>query len=204
MTHLVWPSVALLLGLFLIWILREPVRRLIDRITHIDKSGIKAASQETATKSVEAKHISSRDLMEVAFNAVIGHQESLLREQLARIQFNSDAEREALLLRALARSQVYAQFDRLSMLIYGSQLELLLEASSRPAGIDQALVEQRFNDAKAADSSFHEQTTLESYRAFLVNTNLLVVEGDRLRITPFGREFLKFLVDNSLTQRRRG
>ena len=62
----------------------------------------------------------------------------------------------------------------------------------------------KFERAKAADPVFHEQTTLDSYRGFLVNMGLLSVEGDRLKITSFGKEFLKFLVDNALTHRRRG
>jgi hypothetical protein len=205
MEHLIWPVIVLLLGIFLISILRKPLVRLIDRITNIDKTGIRAAAQDTATAKVEQKQlIPSRDLMEVGFTPVIRDQENLLKNYLANIQFNSADEREALLLRALARSQVNAQFDRTSMLIYGSQLELLVEASSRPAGISEEEVRMKFEHVKAADPVFHEQTTLDPYRGFLLNSGVLSVEGDRLKITPFGKDFLKFLVDNGLTHRRRG
>ena len=205
MEHLIWPGAFVAIGLFAIWILRHPLGRLVDRITQIDKTGIRAAAQDAATAKIEQKQmIPSRDLMEVAFNPVIKDQEALLKNYLANIQFDSQEEREALLLRTLARSQVYAQFDRIGMLIYGSQLELLVEASSRLTGIDEKTVREKFDQVKAADPIFHEQTTLGSYRGFLVNSNLFVVEGDRLKITPFGKEFLKFLVDNGLTHRRRG
>jgi hypothetical protein len=205
MEHLIWPGVALVLGLFLVAILRKPLGRLIDRVTHIDKTGIRAAAQNATTTKIEQRQlIPSRDLMEVGFTAVIRDQETLLKNYLGNIQFNSSDEREALLLRALARSQVNAQFDRTSMLIYGSQLELLVEASSRPAGISDEELLTKFEQVKAADPVFHEQTTLDSYRGFLLNTGVLLVQGDRLKITPFGKEFLKFLVDNGLTHRRRG
>ena len=127
-----------------------------------------------------------------------------MKNYLANIQFDSSEEREALLLRTLARSQVHAQFDRTSMLIYGSQLELVVEASSRLSGIGEEELRNKFEQVKSADPLFHEQTTLDSYRGFLLNTGLLISEGDRLKITPFGKEFLKFLVDNGLTHRRRG
>jgi hypothetical protein len=90
------------------------------------------------------------------------------------------------------------------MLIYGSQLELLVEASSRPAGISEDELRTKFEQTKSADPVFHEQTTLDSYRGFLLNSGVLSVEGHRLKITSFGKEFLKFLVDSSLTHRRRG
>jgi hypothetical protein len=123
MEHLIWPAVVLFVGLFAVWILRKPLGRLIDRVTHIDKTGIRAAAQNVATAKIEQKQlIPSRDLMEVNFNPIIKDQETVLKNYLANIQFDSPDEREALLLRALARSQIYAQFDRTSMLIYGSQL----------------------------------------------------------------------------------
>ena len=203
MEHFIWPGVVLILGAFALCLLRKPIGRLIDRITAIDKTGVRAAAQEVA--DIKGKPtIQSRDLMEVAFNSVIREQEQVLSDYLANIHFDSPQAREALLLRALARSQIYAQFDRISMLAYGSQLELLVDASSRPGGLDAATIDAKFLAAKTADPIFHEQTTRESYRNFLLATNLLVIEGDRFKITPFGREFMKFLVDNSLTHRRRG
>jgi hypothetical protein len=205
MDALIWPGVALLLGVIAILILKKPLTRLVDRITHIDKSGIRAASQEVvAAQKPEEKQVSSRELMEVAFNVVIKDQEQLIRDQLAKIRFDSQAEKEALLTRALARSQVYAQYDRVSTLIFGSQLELLVEASSRPAGISFQLVADAFHRVKTQDPLFHEQTTLESYQRFLLNSNLLYADGDALKITTFAKEFLKYLIDNGLTHRRRG
>jgi len=205
MEHLIWPGVVLVLGIFLISILRKPLSRLIDRVTHIDKTGIRAAAQDAAAAKVEQRQlIPSRDLMEVGFTPVIRDQENLLRNYLANIQFDTADEREALLLRALARSQVNAQFDRTNMLVYGSQLELLVDASSRPAGISEQELRAKFDQVKATDPVFHEQTTLDSYRGFLLNSGVFLLEGDRLKITPFGKEFLKFLVDNGLTHPRRG
>jgi hypothetical protein len=203
MEHFIWPGVVVLLVGFALCLLRKSLSRLVDRITHIDKTGVRAAAQEVA-EIEEKRMIPSRDLMEVAFSSVIKDQEKLLRDYLENIRFGSPQEREALLLRTLARSQVYAQFDRISMLIYGSQLELLVDASSRPAGIDADGVKEKFRAVKSADPAFHEQTTFDSYRNFLLGTNLLGIEGDRLKITQFGKEFLKFLVDNALTHRRRG
>lgn len=206
MDALIWPGVSLLLGIAVVLVLKKPLSRLVDRVTHIDKTGIRAASQESiaAPRVEEEKQISSRELMEVAFNSVIKDQEQLIRGHLSKIRFESPVEKEALLTRALARSQIYAQYDRLSTLIYGTQLDLLIEASSRPSGIDLQLVALRFQDVKKNDPVFHEQTTLDSYQGFLVKSNLLLVEGDRLKITVFAKEFLKFLVDNGLTHKRRG
>lgn len=204
MEHLIWPAAVVLLAGFVIWLTREPLRRLVDRITSVDKSGIHAAPQQAIVAEEGTKAVSSQDLMELNFNSVIAEQEGLLREALSKIDCSLPGSRESLLLRALARAVVASQFERTSMLIYGSQLELVVEATSRPAGIDEGMVERKFNEAKAAHSVFHERTTLESFRGFLLGNRLLIAEGDRLRITPFGKEFLKFLVDNGLTYRRPG
>lgn len=204
MEHLIWPAAVVLLAGFVIWLTREPLRRLVDRITSVDKSGIHAAPQQAIVAEEGTKAVSSQDLMELNFNSVIAEQEGLLREALSKIDCSLPGSRESLLLRALARAVVASQFERTSMLIYGSQLELVVEATSRPAGIDEGMVERKFKEAKAAHSVFHERTNLESFRGFLLGNRLLIAEGDRLRITPFGKEFLKFLVDNGLTYRRPG
>ena len=202
---LIWPSVALLLGIVAIVVLRKPLGRLLDRITHIDKIGIKAASQEIAAATKDAeKPFAVRDVMELGYNEVIKDHERMIQEAIAKIRFSTPEEREALLLRALARSQVYAQFHRISMLMFGSQLGIVVQASSQPAGISEDLVKKTYEDAKKGDSLFHESTSYESYKGFLLNTKLLCWEGDRLKITIFGKEFLKFLVDNALTHQRRG
>ena len=81
MEHLIWPGVVLLLGIFGVWILRKPLGRLIDRVTHIDKTGIRAAAQDVTTAKIEQKQlIPSRDLMEVNFNQIIRDQETLFGE----------------------------------------------------------------------------------------------------------------------------
>ena len=142
---LIWPSVALVLGIVALVVLRKPFGRLIDRITHIDKTGIKAASQDLATvKKEQEKSVAVRDLMEVGHNEVIKYEEGVIQEHLSKIQFSTHEEREALLLRALARSQVYAQFGRISMQIFGSQLAIVIHASSEPAGIDEDLVRRTY------------------------------------------------------------
>jgi hypothetical protein len=80
MEHLIWPAVVLFVGLFAVWILRKPLGRLIDRVTHIDKTGIRAAAQNVATAKIEQKQlIPSRDLMEVNFNPIIKDQETVLK-----------------------------------------------------------------------------------------------------------------------------
>lgn len=202
---IIWPSVVLLLGIVAIVVLRKPFGRLIDRITHIDKTGIKAASQEiAAVPKEEVKPFSVRDVMEVGYNEVIKNQERIIQETISKIRFSTPEEKEPFLLRALARSQVYAQFDRISMLIFGSQLALVIHASSQPAGITEDVIRTAFESVKKGDPQFHEATSYESYKSFLVNTNLLYWEGEKLKITVLGKEFLKFLVDNGLTHQRRG
>ena len=201
----IWPAVACILGIVAIVALRKPLGRLVDRITHIDRTGIKAASQEiAATAKEEEKPLAVRDVMEVGYNEVIKNQERMIQDAIAKIRFSTPEEREPFLLRALARSQVYAQFDRISMLIFGSQLGIVVHASSQPAGISEDFIKTSFENAKKDDPVFHEATSYESYKGFLLNTNLLFWEGEKLKITVFGKEFLKFLVDNALTHQRRG
>ncbi len=202
---LIWPSVAFLLGSVAIVVLRKSLGRLIDRITHIDKTGIKAASQEiAAVTKEEEKPLTARDVMEVGCNEVIKNQERSIQEAIGNIRFSTSEEKEAFLLRALARSQIYAHFDRISMLIFGSQLGIVVHANSQPAGIGEDVVKTAFEAVKKGDPLFHEATSYDSYKGFLLNTNVLFWEGERLKITMFGKEFLKFLVDNGLTHQRRG
>jgi hypothetical protein len=217
----IWPGVVLILGIFLIVICRAAFVRLLDRIEKIDKLGVSAPLQEVKKdikqgepidiKSLtldakpslsEGRLLDSKSLMEIPYNETIRAQEETFRKFMQTVKFDTSQDREAYLVRVVARTVVGQYFDRCAYQIFGSQLQLLITANTSP--LSEELVRRAFQDAKAADPKYHENTTYASYTGFLLNNNLVSHEGDKWKITVCGKEFMKYLVENGLTHVRRG
>ncbi len=203
----VWPGVVVVLGIAGMCILRKPLIGLINRTQSIDKIGLKAAPAQlppSPSTSVEAALQDAKSLMEKNYTEAIRAQEEQITIGLQKIRFENPSERESLLIRALARSELTHMFDQLSMSIFGSQLGLLVEANSNVKGIPETRLKEVFELAKNREPGFHRLTTLESYSGFLTNANLLRLANGRAFITGFGKEFMKHLVDIGATYPRLG
>ncbi len=202
--HLAWPTVAVVLGITAMFLFRPQISRLIDRTTKIDKSGLATAPQQAAVEEKQSDLLDSKELMEVGVNEIVKHHEKTIVDQLGKVRFRDAQEKEALLIRALAHAQLRTVFDRISNVIFGSQLELLIKANGNPAGLSEGDLKARFDTAKASAPAFHAGTTYESFKAFLINSNLLMLDNGVLRIATFGKEFMKFLIDTGNTFPRPG
>ena len=205
MECLAWPAAVVVIAVVFIFLFRGPIANLIARISKIEKGGITAAPQEVTKVDPASKALlDSRQLMEASFSEVVRQQEDLIKTQLGGIRFENNLEREALLVRALARAIVHTQFDRINTLIFGSQLDLLIAANASPSGIQEDPIKKRFQAAKESDPVFHQATQYQTFLGFLVSSGLLLRDGDVFKITVLGKEFMKFLVDGGFTYPRRG
>jgi hypothetical protein len=115
---------------------------------------------------------------------------------------------QAWLIRGLVMTSVMRTHDAVYRLIFGSQLDLLLQANTpSPPNTEQA---RAMYDVAAAN--FPEMYTDFSFDAWLdfpIRMALLRVEpvANRpalIRVTPLGRDFLHYLVNSGQTERRAG
>jgi hypothetical protein len=88
--------------------------------------------------------------------------------------------------------------------IFGSQLQLL-EQMNPAIGVPPSVPRQIYDAAKAAFPEMYRDYTFDQWIAFLQNGGLITVGGHSLStlgnyvLTPYGRGFLKYIVDRRLS-----
>jgi len=107
-------------------------------------------------------------------------------------------EREKVLLRFLASARASFHFERVYRLIYGSQIEALKYLVSRGAGgIPKTELKPLYDAAAQSYPLIYPKVTFDDWVRFLQTTGLIDVDpqGNVVRLSLSGREFLKHLVD---------
>jgi hypothetical protein len=114
---------------------------------------------------------------------------------------------KAWLIRAVAVNRVMRGHEIVYRLILGSQIELLLAANTAPLP-NMVRAHQIFDAAKARFPDLYTNFSFEAWLHYPLNNVLLKIETlgveQVLRITPFGQDFLHYLVTNNLTSPKAG
>lgn len=207
MEALIWPSTVAVIAIVAMLIFKKPISEFIVRIQQIDRSGIKAPSQESRVNESSESDKNSRtfsDFMDSGTSPMTKRHEKSLREDLAKIKTENDEEKITLLIRALVRQQLKTTYNNINNVIFGSQLDLLTQVNSFKLGVKEKYIHECFEKAKKGFPEFHAPTTYESYSGFLFRSGLLIRESENIEISDLGLDFLKYLVDSSLAYKRRG
>jgi hypothetical protein len=128
-------------------------------------------------------------------------------DTISSIIADADVEK-AWLIRAVAVWQVARAHEIVYRLILGSQISLLLQANTAsPPNMDNARA--MYDGAKTAYPNLYKGFSFEAWIRFAMNAGLLREEAigigpSVLRITPWGQDFLHYLVQNSLTNPKPG
>jgi hypothetical protein len=110
---------------------------------------------------------------------------------------------KAWLIRTVATWQVARTHEIIYRLIYGSQIDLLLQANTlSPPNLNSA--QQIYDGAKTRYPELYKDFSFEAWVRFPVNAGLMREEATVMRITPLGQDFLHYLVQNSLTNPKYG
>ena len=200
---LIWPAVAVVLGICALFILRAPLVRLIDRITKAGKEGISFdRAQERGEQ--QPPPLSFDEIMKQPISATALDREGSIQHQLQAFALRSDTEKVSVLTRALATTRIELEFNSLSHNIFGSQLGLLVQLSGTRMGLSKVQAETALEQAKTAYPTLHGEKTFDEWFRYLASNNLVSVQGDKIDITQYGTDFLKHLVDARMTYNRYG
>jgi hypothetical protein len=119
-------------------------------------------------------------------------QDKAIREDLDRLE--NQADRENVLVRYLASSQVVRDFDRAYILIFGSQISALAALNSAAAdGLAEDEIRLFYDDAKSRYPSEYETYPFEKWVDFLKRAGLVRDSTNGYAITEWGNEFLVHL-----------
>lgn len=108
-----------------------------------------------------------------------------------------------MLRRALASARIEGEFTRIAYVIFGSQLQLLVELTSA-SSLELAQVSPIFETAVSTFPEAHANRNVDDWLAFLVSSGLITRTHQNVTLTPYGSEFLKFLIDHRLGYKRYG
>jgi hypothetical protein len=106
--------------------------------------------------------------------------------------------------RIAASSRVEMEFNNIAHIIFGSQLDLIVQLVGTPSGLPVNRAESIFKQAQEKYPDLHSSRNLDDWLKFLISNNLIAVQYDKIDITQYGSDFLKYLVDARLAYQRLG
>lgn len=209
-----WPFAAVLmalgLGLPLIVVCRKEVRDLVKRIISISpKSGITVTPQPTQVLPTNpaGPALASADLSRrVAANV----DPYVLDQRINGIcaEFDSHeikpGQREELLIELLAGALTREAWERIYLLIFGSQIRLLQNLNQLPDGLAESEARKMHQSAATQQPELYQRVSFDSWISFVESTGLVSQHGEKYVITPYGRGFLKYLISQGLSFERYG
>jgi hypothetical protein len=209
-----WPAIVA----WLVWYLRDEVKRAAARIIELGLTGAKFAPpsppEQVASPPGRALQLpgshpatpqegSSRVQQYVAsIRAFISDDQLDFAAQRVRADVNqvgsNPTDQVEALIYTVALLNIQIAHERNYNAIYGSQLRLLAQMTSA-VGASPAVARQVFEEAKAAYPDAYRSDTFERWTGFLLASGLCTITQDgNYVLTPFGRGFLKYIVDRRL------
>jgi hypothetical protein len=133
--------------------------------------------------------------------------EQQIRGALTDANLSNDLEK-SWLIRSIAVARVQRAHEMIYRLVLGSQINLMLLANTPNAPtIEKA--REIFEQAKSTFPAIYTSFEFDAWKQFPINVGLLRTDvttagATVLRLTPAGRDFLHYLVDNALTEGKIG
>ncbi len=192
-----WPHFAFLFVVFFMLLFRKPLIGLISRITSIDKSGIKASQTPEAQREKQKKESVQQLLLAVGDSIVLRDIEGRIRADLKKKGLETEGDTIKVLIKHLAGTRMFLEFEQLHNLIFGSQIILLKKLNEvGEQGKPSEFVAKHFENVKGLFPKQLGNWSLEQYLGFLVGRSLIATKGNITHITNLGVEYLIWMVRN--------
>lgn len=197
-----WPVTAFLVAVAAFLIFRKPLTDFIDRIRSAKTpwSTLDASGPEQPTSLPNPVETPPATLIAMFDNQLLIQAERLIVDDPRLKAETNPAQRERGLIRHLAAAQLRAAFEVIYRIIFGTQLHALRFLAGQPTTTRRLLV-PFYKDALTRYPETHRGLTFDLWFGFLVSANLVTTSEEIVSITLFGREFLKYLVDNGYPDR---
>jgi len=201
---MMWPVVALFSIVAALLILRPAWMRLLDRTIKAGREGVVFSStQEQDKKDVSLTTkptLQAADVMNRPISASVIEQENRIKTQISSL--HDDSERIKVLSRMSADILVELDFRQIAYMVFGSQLDLLVGLAGAHGLPYPSAAEKIFHQAQLAYPTIHGNRSVVEWLNYLTVKNLIVIQNDKMDLTQYGADFLKFLVDARLAYPR--
>jgi hypothetical protein len=197
---LIWPAVALILGLVALLLFRTAINRKIAGITRAGKDGVLFERQQEG-REPQPLLLSFVEVMRLPISASALSREQSIEQQ---VQHFTDSEKITALTRELATTRIALEFNSIANVIFGSQVTLLVQLSSTHNGVARQQAIEIFEQAQTTFPELHGGKKFDDWLAYLQSNNLITAAESKIDITQFGTDFLKYLVDARMAYNRYG
>lgn len=180
------------IGIVFLLFLRRPLSSWMDRLRQVSGAGISAdtipqkADPERGPEAVVEKLMVDQD------SSLLRETEQIIRKAVQQKNLKG-AEAAPVLIRYLASASLALGYEEVYRMIWGSQLDFLRDLVRRPEGCPKAAVQDFYAPAASQYPEIYGQYPLEDWLSYLQAERLVRVDGEHVRITMRGREFLAYL-----------
>jgi len=188
----IWPLAVLFFAIFFILIFRQQVAALIDRTKKVGKGGIETFESLPSQPSAEKKGV--EEYFRNFENPLLLDAERAIHEDLRNRGIEEPKDREKTLIRALASNNLILYFERISSVIWASQVACLRHLNTHDQGSEKAEIVVFYETAKSGNSMISKNVPFEEWLGFLLTFNLVVTTETRYYITERGRGLLQYFV----------
>ena len=193
-----WPHFAFAFGVVFVLIFRRHLGALLDRITSIDRGGIKTQPVPEAQRE-EKKSEAAQELLDaIQHSIVLKDIETRIGAELQARELDTQSDTARVLIRHLAATRILLEFEQVQYFIFGSQI-FLLKKLNEVAGQGQPKSFVTAHFKRLREDVFpdtFQDWTLEQYLAFLLGRQLILLSGDTYHITNLGVEYLTWMARN--------
>lgn len=134
---------------------------------------------------------------------VISSMEESIKKELNDRGLDINSETSTVLIRHLAGTQLLLGFERIHSLIFGSQLNLLRELNLiAPEGFTKQEIEDYFENVKDEFPNSFSGWDVKKYLIYLFSNILIVKNENKIHITNLGQEYLNWIEENNISDRK--
>lgn len=162
-------------------------------LTRKKKDQQQTSPDQTQTKA--AFPLVAADFYRQFDNQFVTNIETTLREQAAN--YVAGVERENHLIRAHANTLYCMAFELCYHGAFGSQLKVLRLLSDNPNGVPISQLHRFYEDGVAQLPMAYTNRSFNDWFNWIVGCQLITQEGETIRLTPLGKELLKYIVERS-------
>lgn len=166
----------------------------MDRIKGVKYGRAEIQTESPSQEPVDTTVSSTEKLMKALDNPILQEGEDLISETLRKAGVKEGPEREKLLIRYLAATNLALALQRIDSVIWGSQIYILEHLNvSRSGVLKEEIKTAYYDDAVKKWPPTFTNYSYDNYLGFLKDSNLVHEQDGYLLITMLGVEFLQYL-----------
>lgn len=199
-----WPLSALIFGVFALWMFRADIGTKIRGITRAGKDGVSFERPQEGGGDAQSPLLPFEEVMKLPMSPTAIDREKFVENKINELGFKTEAEKTAAMIRIFAITRIEFEFNNIAHSIFGSQVSLLVQISGTRNGVTKQEALAIFEQAQKNYPDVYSNRSADEWFGFLINSHLVAFIEDRIDITPYGKDFLKHLVDTRQTHQRYG